>query len=335
MSDQLEPIDPADAVEMYLDHREPDVSEKTHQNHRYRLEPFVQWCDENGIESLHELTGRDLHKYRVWRSEDIEPVTLQSNLATVRVFLGFAESIEAVEDGLREKVVMPNIDREDETKNEMLETDRAEAILDYLERYQYAGRDHIIVALFWHTGIRLGTLRALDVNDVDLETGALRIRHRPDTGTPLKNKQKAERHIAIGDYYVEVLEEYIDHRRHEITDDHGRKPLITSKYGRLTEPAIRTIIYQLTRPCMIVDCPHDEDPKTCEYMSYNTAGGCPSSRSPHGVRRGAMTRMLREGVPEEIVGDRSNSTKEVLEQHYDQRTERERMELRREFIDET
>jgi integrase len=191
-----------------------------------------------------------------------------------------------------------------------------------------------MIEFFYHTGIRLGTLLALDVRDVDLDTGSLRIRHRPESGTPLKNKKAAERQIAIGEDYTDLISDYLDHHRHDVTDDYGRNPLITSRYGRLTENAVRAAVYCRTRPCMIGDCPHDEDPNSCEWMSYKTASGCPSSRSPHGIRRGGMTRRLREGVPEEIVSDRSNSTREVLEQHYDQRTERERMEQRRDFIED-
>jgi integrase len=332
MTDDLEPIDPETAVELYIDHREPDVSEKTLLNHQSRLDSFVDWCEEENIESLHKLTGRDLHQFRVWRSEDVSPITLDTNLATLRVFLEFCESIEAVEDGLREKVVMPNIDREDESRDEMLEIERGQAILDYLDRYEFASRDHVIIAILWHTGIRLGTLRALDVDDVDLDGGALRVRHRPESDTPLKNKKAGERQIAVGNYYVTVFEEYLRHHRHDVTDEYGREPFITSRNGRLSDPAIRSVVYCRTRPCMIGDCPHDKDPNSCEWMGRKSASGCPSSRSPHGLRRGGITRMLRDGVPEEVVSDRSNATTDVLEQHYDQRSERERMERRREFL---
>jgi integrase len=335
----LEPLGPAEAVNLYLDHREPELSEKSIENQRYRLNSFIEFCHEHGIENLNALTGRDLHRYRVWRRNgegddygEISKVTLRSNLATLRVFLEFAAGIDAVEPGMRERVLLPEVKAEEAAKDEKLSEDRAKRILDHVNRFHYASRDHVILALLWHTGIRLGSLRAFDVGDFDPSAPCLELRHRPETETPLKNANGANRSIAVGEHYAEVLQDYIDHNRHDVTDEHGREPLITSEQGRLTETPIRRTVYKWTRPCMVADCPHDEDPDDCPYMNRDRASECPSSRSPHGIRRGAITKHLRDGTPEEIVTDRCNVSSDVLEQHYDRRSEREKMELRREFL---
>ena len=334
MNDGLEPTTPAEAVEWYLDQRDPELTEKSLQNHRYRLSQFLAFCDEQDIENLNALTGRDLHRFRVWRSKDIKTVTLRGELQTFRVFLEFCAAIEAVEPGLRERVHLPEIEPEDEARDEHLEAGRAEAILDHLERFEYASRDHVVFAILWHTGIRLGSLRAFDVGDFDSDAMCLDLRHRPESGTPLKNKQAAERSIAVGPHYCEVIEDYLAHNRRKVVDDNRRHPLVTSSQGRLSDGAVRETIYRVTQPCEIGDCPHDKDPETCEDRRHGKRAGCPSSRSPHGIRRGSITDHLRTGTPQEVVSDRANVSKGVLEQHYDERTEREKMEIRRDFLSE-
>jgi site-specific recombinase XerD len=334
VSDDLQPLEPETAVEMYLDERRSELSEKSVENHTYRLRRFVEWCDQEDIDNLNELTGRDLHRFRHYRSEDVATTTLRTHLATLRVFLEFCARIDAVPEGMREKVLLPELDDGEDARDVQLHTERASEILTHLDRFEYATREHVIMALLWHTGIRLGTLRAFDVDDFDPETPALTVRHRPETDTPLKNKTAAERTIAVGPYYRQVLEDYIEHNRPAVEDEHGREPLIASTQGRFSDTAVRNVVYRCTRPCMVEECPHDRDPATCEAMEPDHASNCPSSRSPHGVRRGSITHHLREGTPEEVVSDRMNVSSEVLERHYDRRTEREKMELRREFLDD-
>lgn len=334
MSDRrLEPIAPAQAVELYLDHRKPEVSKKTLQNQRYRLSNFLEWCQERDLENLNQLTGRNLHEFRTWRSQDVATITLVNELRTLQKFLEFCASIDAVEEGMRERVLIPSVEPEDEAKDVELEADRARAILNHLNKFSYASREHVIMAVFWHTGIRLGSLRAIDVDDYDPNGQCVDLRHRPKTDTPLKNKKAAERTIAISPTYCEMLDDYIEYHRVDVEDEFGRRPLITSDRGRLSPGATRVIVYRATQPCLVGECPHDMEVATCEYREYEKVSQCPSSVSPHAIRRGSITHHLREGAPQRIVEERSNVSGDVLDQHYDQRTDREKMEARRDWVE--
>ena len=72
------------------------------------------------------------------------------------------------------------------------------------------------------------------------------------------------------------------------------------------------------------------------YYRANTrdaASKCPSSVSPHAIRRGSITHSLNSDMPDKVVSDRANVSPKVIEQHYDRRTEQERMEQRRDYLD--
>jgi hypothetical protein len=51
--------------------------------------------------------------------------------------------------------------------------------------------------------------------------------------------------------------------------------------------------------------------------------------SPHAIRRGSITHFLSEDVAAEVVGDRMNVSRKVLEKHYDKRSEEVKLEQRR------
>lgn len=333
---ELEPLAPAQAKEMFLAQREDEVTEKTHQIYHYRLKPFVRWCDKEGITNLNDLSARSLHEYRLWRKKDgnLKTITLKGQLSTIRVFIRFCESIDGVEGGLHEQMLIPSVDDEEAVSDSILEAERAEPILDYLGKYQYASKRHALFAVLWHTGCRMGAAHSMDVSDFDREEQSLTIQHRPDTGTNLKNKRSGERICALSEDICEVLEDYIAVNRDDVTDDHGREPLFTTRNGRMHRSKIRTMIYAVTRPCAYgQECPHGRDPDTCEAGNYTHASKCPSSVSPHDIRRGAITYLLRSDVPKQVVSDRVNSSPETLEKHYSQLTEEEKMEQRREYLD--
>ncbi len=70
--------------------------------------------------------------------------------------------------------------------------------------------------------------------------------------------------------------------RPDSRDDSGRKPLLTSRYGRLSRTNVRETVYRGTRPCYYgVECPRGCDPDICEGTDYDSYSKCPVNVSPH------------------------------------------------------
>lgn len=69
-------------------------------------------------------------------------VTLKSQMDTLRVFLRFWESIDAVCDGMAESVESPSLSYDKNRRDDIVSTDKAEDILIYLSKYEYASINH-------------------------------------------------------------------------------------------------------------------------------------------------------------------------------------------------
>lgn len=279
-----EPISPERALELYLDHRRNEVARQTLVSHESRINKLVNWCEEQGIGNTNKLTGRDLYEYRIWRRNDgnLVKTSEKTQMATIRVFIRFLESIEAVEPDLHTKVQLPSLSSDDDVRDSMITAEEADEILSFLRKYRYASVDHVIVALVWHTAMRRGSVRALDIDDYNPNEQYIEVVHREET--PLKNQERGERYIALSNTLCQLLVDWLEDKRPDITDSEGREPLLASNQGRLHPTTITRTLYKLTRPCVYSgECPHNRDIDNCEAVSHNAASKCPSSNSPHEV----------------------------------------------------
>jgi len=118
-------VEPQDALDNYLLDRKQEVSESTLNAHRYRLNHFVRWCNQEGIESLADLSAKHLQDYRLWRQQDgnLNPTSVHTQMATFRVFLKWAADYEYVSRDFYERVRVPPADG---PRDEKIEPDRAE-----------------------------------------------------------------------------------------------------------------------------------------------------------------------------------------------------------------
>lgn len=141
----------------------------------------------------------------------------------------------------------------------------------------------------------------------------------------MKNGTAGERPIAITTELAAILTDYLEHNRADSTDDYGRAPLFTTLVGRMHRGTMRNVVYRTTAPCFRGE--------PCSECTGSADRKCPEAVSPHALRRGSITHFLTNDIPVEIVGDRMDVSRKVLEKHYDKRPEVVKLEQRRRYLD--
>ena len=241
---------PHDAKNRYLKDKSTDVTNSTLSNYRSTLDGFCDWLtDEADVKTLNTLTSDEIQRFKEWRLEQVKTITLKTDMTCIKDFIRFCEHINAVPDGLHLMVRVPKPNHEDEVASSILTRKEATAILDYLDKHEYATLPHVIFAVLWKTGKRRSSLYALDVGNFD--DGAkpcLRVRHRPKTGTPLKNKHRGERDVRISREAADVIADFLKWNHLSGTDEHGRTPLLMSTQGKRCEPSTILTTRRCPRP---------------------------------------------------------------------------------------
>jgi len=325
-------LSPREAKQRFISRRKQRQAEATVRSYEHRLRHFVNWAEEEGIESMSEIGGWEIDDYRHAReSEDVTPSTVKGTMVAVKQLLEFCEKIEVVEEGTAKKVEIPKLTKDEETDDQQLTAERAKNHLQFFrESKRYRGHvHHAFLEVAWHTGCRMGGVLALDLDDYDPDRGTLHFKHRPDLGTTLKNKEEGERIVGINDDVVDALDLYIARDRPRKSDDYGREPLFATTHGRPSDTTLRAWSYLSTQPCLVRECPHNRQRHSCEWTERSHASKCPSSRPPHAIRTGAITWMLNTTDGDiEWVARRVNAKPDTIRRYYDKATPEEEFENR-------
>ena len=340
----LDPITPQEGVDLYLDSREDELTPKTIEEYESNLEFFLQYCQNNGIDNLNDIGGRDIQEYAKWRKEESSEIvdqlskkTMRDDLYLLRDFLSFMEDIEGVRRDTAAKVDPPKLQDGEGVRDVELDLDYLQDVTSYLAKYHYASREHVVIKIIEEIGRRLGGVHSLDLCNAHLDGSNpyLVFEHHGDGNTRLKNGKKSEQEVNISKELANLLRDYIQNQRIEQEVD-GRKPLLTTNEGRLAKTTIRKYFYKWTRPCKVgKECPEGRDPDDCQAAnSRDKASKCPASEAPHAAKHGYLTEMRRQGIPKEVLSERCDVSEEIIEEVYDERTVREKREHRREVLNE-
>ena len=212
-----------------VDRRVGGCSKGTLGFYKEKLAKFLYYCDAQLINNVLEITPNIIRQYLLYL-EDVghNPGGVHAHFRTLRTFLNWWEN-EFEPDGWKNpirKVKAPKLAIE---PLEPVELENVKAMLSTCEKGTFFGeRDKAILLALMDTGARAQEFVNINIEDVDLVTGAILIRH---------GKGGKPRMVFLGKKSRKALRAYLKRR-------HGRdNALWVGKSGeRLTYWGLRQII---------------------------------------------------------------------------------------------
>ena len=185
--------------------------------------------------------------------------TLARKLASLRSFCHFLQQQGHVSENVAEQVQSPKIRR---PLPNVLPIDQVFALLDtaVTPATTLSLRDQALLELLYASGIRVSELVALDLQDVDLQSGTLRV----------QGKGRRERQVFFGKTAAQALQAYLEVRPAPL----GPTALfVNHRGGRLSTRGVQLLIK-----------------KHCQRT------GLPARTSPHTMRHAFATHLLDNGA---------------------------------------
>jgi integrase/recombinase XerC len=245
--------DMADLLDRFIDYMALERGASPHTCRAYRkdLELFAAFLDEKGlpadVATIDYLTIR-LYLGHLYQGKGIKRTSVVRKLATLRTFFRYLKREGMVEKNPAKMVATP---KGAKALPHALTVDEAFRLLDVPDTTSpFGSRDRAIMELLYSSGLRVGELTALDLHDLDLGTGMVRV----------MGKGGKERIVPIGSKALEALRSYLP-RRGELMEKGGRPPqhlFLNHRGGRLTARSVGRMIkkYLLQRGMVKETTPH-------------------------------------------------------------------------------
>ena len=269
---------------------ERQVSPHTVRNYLSDLRQFLQVVEEDRGEGAgpliqpNQIEAGMIRAYlKVLYQRGAEARTLGRKLASLRSFLQFMERRGYVDNNAARAVRTPKATR---PLPNTLPIDHVFALLDTPEEREFGGvaswmgkRDQAILEIFYASGIRVSELAALDVRNIDLAEGLMRV----------LGKGNRERQVYFGKTASRALQHYLE-ARGTYSIGEGEAALFLNRHGRrLSTRGLQMLIK-----------------KHCRRTGVSTR------TSPHTLRHAFATHLLDNGADlrsiQELLGHQQLST---------------------------
>ena len=268
---------------------ERNLSPHTKRNYLSDLRQFQDFLLSNNISVKKKVNDRLVHidqmTIRAFLAylyrQKVKKVTISRKIASLRAFFKYLLREGRVKNNPAEMVQLPKIDKYLPT---FLSVDEVFSLVDTEFKSDVFGlRDKAIIELCYSSGIRVGELAGLNVDDIDWTSSLAKIR----------GKGKKERIVPVGGPALEALKNYIKKRnelrkRNLVTDIED--PLFLNRFGtRITTRSVGRLLDK-----------------------YVLLSGINRKIGPHSLRHTFATHLMDEGadmrVIQELLGHESLST---------------------------
>jgi len=159
------------------------------QNHRLDLLRFREWLeglDKATLPGVQSLTRDDILAYQAHLSRRLKPRSINRHLSSLKLFFRFLEESAALGANPMDNYPYP---RTVPDLPAMLLPGEVSALLDAPDESHYLGlRDRAMLELLYSSGIKLQELIGLDVEDLRLDAGMVRVRGKRERMVPLVNR---------------------------------------------------------------------------------------------------------------------------------------------------
>jgi len=252
-------------IKEYLEHlKSMRLSLQTIDSAKKRLKKLFSFLKDTGFERVCDISLKDLERYRLYLVESkLSGNTILNYLHALPKFFKYLENKQVIFANPAKDFRMPKI------SSKILHVPSQEDMKKLLLQPDITTpcgiRDRAIIETMYSTGIRLNEISGIEIFDVDLKQGLLKV----------LGKGNKERMAPLGKQSVFWLDKYIREVRPEFirnkTDEHG---LFIGNQKSLKMSA------QMIDKAILVHC--------------RKAGL--KNVSPHAIRRACATHMLNEGA---------------------------------------
>lgn len=248
---------------------ERGYSQRTADTYGASLRDFRRFC--LSLEGQPDWEHVDADVVRQWMAAEMQRGCtgryVAKQLSALRSFYRYLLRMQRVQHDPVRLVKNPKVHLPLPTFLKDSEVDRLFDGVTYPEGFE-GQRDRLVLLTFYHTGIRLSELRGVDVTDVDLVRGELKV-------TGKRNKQRI---VPFGEELCSALKTYVELRAQMACADGAL--FVTLKGKRMT----KVQVYGLVR----------------HYLSLVTTQ---KKKSPHVLRHTFATAMLNHGADLEAIRD--------------------------------